>query len=52
MVFSLLAVAFVLQAFLDVFFALTAAGAVAFVVTLVRERRIDDSLRERVRAGE
>lgn len=49
--FSLLAVAFVLQQFVGVPFALAAAGVVAFVVTYDRERRIDAPLRERVRAG-
>lgn len=49
--FTLLAVGFVLQQVLDVTYALAGAGAVAFVVTLVNERRIDASLRERVRAG-
>ena len=48
-VFSLLAIAFILPAFLGVSFALTVAGVVAFVVTYDRERRIDALLRDRVR---
>lgn len=47
--FSLLVVAFVLQAFLHVTFALVAAGLVAYVVTYDRECRLDALLRERVR---
>ncbi|MCC2334953.1 hypothetical protein [Cellulomonas wangsupingiae] len=50
-VFGLLALGFVLQAFLDVPLALVAAGAVAFVVTYDRERRIDARLRAQVVAG-
>ena len=50
-VFSLLAVAFVLQQVLGVPHALAMAGVAAFVVTLVNERRIDAAVRERVRAG-
>lgn len=49
-VFSMFVVAFVLQAFLDVPFALAGAGAAAFVITYDRERRIDALLRKRVRA--
>ena len=49
--FSLLVVAFVLQAFLHVPFALVAAGLVAYVVTYDRECRLDALLRDRVRAS-
>ncbi|WP_220457980.1 MULTISPECIES: hypothetical protein [unclassified Actinotalea] len=50
-VFGLLALAFALQAFAGVPAALHVAGAVAFVATVVTERRIDERLRRRVRAG-
>ena len=49
--FSLIAVGFLLQGWLRVPFALAAVGVVAFVVMYDNERRIDISLRERVRAG-
>lgn len=50
-VFTLFAVAFVLQQFAGVAFALPAAGVGAFVATLLTERRIDALLVDRVRAG-
>jgi hypothetical protein len=50
-VFGLLGVAFVLQAFAGVPFALLGAGALAFVATFVNERRLDDVVRRRVMAG-
>jgi len=50
-VFTLFAGAFVLQQFWDVPHALAVAGVVALLATLVNERHLDASLRERVRAG-
>lgn len=50
-VFGLLVLGFVLQAFAGVPFALPVAGVGAFVATLLTERRIDDLLRRRVRDG-
>jgi hypothetical protein len=47
--FALIAVGFLLQGWLRVPFALAAVGVVAFVVQYDIERRIDTSLRERVR---
>ncbi len=51
-VFGLLLLGFSLQAFVGVPFALPAAGVVAFVATVVTERRIDDLLRRRVRLSQ
>jgi hypothetical protein len=49
--FALIAVGFLLQGWLRVPFALAAVGIVASVVQYDIERRIDTSLRERVRVG-
>lgn len=49
--FLLLAVAFVLQGWLGVPFAVAAAGVGAFVLAYAKERHIDALLRERVRKG-
>lgn len=50
-VFGLFALGFALQAFAGVPLALPIAGVGAFVATVLRERRIDDLLRQRVRDG-
>ena len=50
-IFSLMAVGFLLQGWLRVPFALAAVGVVVLVVQYDIERRIDTSLRERVRAS-
>lgn len=50
-VFVLLAIAFVLQQFAGVPFALTVAGIGAFIATILNERRIDALLGDRVRAA-
>lgn len=50
-VFSLFGVALAIQVAAEVAFILPAAGAVAFVATLILEQRIDAQLRERVQTG-
>lgn len=50
-VFGLLAIAFVLQQFAGVPFALAAGGVGAFIATVFNERRIDALLGGRVRTG-
>lgn len=51
-VFGLLVVSFALQLWVGVPHAMLVAGVVAGVCTLLRERRIDDIVRRRIRAGE